>query len=60
MAARIRLFAAFCALVTAVILVVQSGPLTVTARPVDLRSTAAPWPAAPATTTPSTKSSPRG
>ena len=51
MAARIRLFAAFCALVTAVILVVQSGPLTVTARPVDLRSTAAPWPAAPATTT---------
>ena len=28
MAARIRLFAAFGALVTAVILVVQSGPLT--------------------------------
>ncbi len=31
MAARIRLFAAFGALVTAVILVMQSGPLTVPA-----------------------------
>ena len=51
MGARIRLFAAFIALVTAVILVVQSAPLTVTARPVDLRSTAAPWPQAPEATT---------
>ncbi len=43
----IRLFAAFVALVTAVILTLQSGPLTVPARPVDLRSTAAPFPLAP-------------
>ena len=48
MAARIRLFAAFGALMTAVILVMQSGPgpAPETGR-VDLRSTAAPFPQAP-------------
>jgi hypothetical protein len=50
MATRIRLFAAFGALVTAVILVMQSGPLTVPAPdPVQLRSTAAPLPMATTT-----------
>jgi hypothetical protein len=50
MAARIRLVAAFGALVTAVILVIQSGPLTVPSPgPVDLRSTAVPFPAATTT-----------
>jgi hypothetical protein len=45
MAGRILLFAAFGALVTAMILVMQSGPLHVPAPgPVELRSTAAPWP----------------
>ena len=50
MGTRIRLFAAFGALVTAVILVVQSGPLTAAgpAR-VELRSTAAPFPLATTT-----------
>ncbi len=50
MATRIRLFAAFGALVAAVILVMQSGPLTVpTPDPVQLRSTAAPFPMATTT-----------
>ena len=50
MATRIRLFAAFGALVTAVILVMQSGPLTVPAPdPVQLRSTAVPLPMATTT-----------
>ena len=50
MGTRIRLFAAFGALVTAVILVMQSGPLTVPAAdPVQLRSTAAPLPIATTT-----------
>ena len=50
MATRIRLLAAFGALVAAVILVLQSGPLNVPGPgPVDLRSTAAPWPAATTT-----------
>ena len=45
MAGRIRLLAAFGALVTAMILVMQSGPLHVPAPgPVELRSTAALWP----------------
>jgi len=50
MATRIRLFAAFGALVTAVILVLQGGPLTVqTPDPVQLRSTSAPLPMATTT-----------
>ncbi len=50
MATRIRLFAAFGALVTAVILVLQSDPLSVPGPGrVDLRSTAAPGPAATTT-----------
>ncbi len=50
MATRIRLFAAFGALVTAVVLVMQSGPLTVPAPdPVQLRSTFAPLPMATTT-----------
>ncbi len=50
MAKKIRLFAAFGALVTAVILVMQSGPLTVPAPgQVDLRSTALPLPMATTT-----------
>ena len=50
MATRIRLFAAFSALVTAVILVLQSGPLTVPAADrVQLRSTAGPLPVATTT-----------
>jgi len=50
MAARIRLFAAFGALVAAVILVIQTGSPTVTrSAPVDLRSTAAPLPVATTT-----------
>ncbi len=50
MATRIRLFAAFGALVTAVILVLQSGPLSVPGPGrVDLRSTAAPLPTATTT-----------
>jgi hypothetical protein len=45
MAGKIRLLAAFGALLTAVIVVVQSGPATMAGGgPVDLRSTAAPWP----------------
>ena len=47
---RIRLFAASGALVTAVILVMQSGPLPCRRGPVELRSTAAPWPQAPRAT----------
>ena len=50
MATRIRLFAAFGALVAAVILVMQSGPLMVpTPDPVQLRSIAAPLPMATTT-----------
>jgi hypothetical protein len=50
MATKIRLFAAFGALVTAVILVMQSGPLTVQGpNRVELRSTAAPFPLATTT-----------
>lgn len=49
MVTRIRLFAAFGALVAAVILVMQSGPLTVHSDPVQLRSTAAPLPLATTT-----------
>jgi hypothetical protein len=50
MATKIRLLAAFGALVTAVILVIQSGPLTVPAPDrVELRSTAAPFPLATTT-----------
>ncbi|MGH3677163.1 MAG: DUF3558 domain-containing protein [Mycobacterium sp.] len=50
MAGKIRLFAAFGALLTAVTLVVQSGPATTTGGgPVELRSTAAPWPQATTT-----------
>src|SRR3954453_7064995 len=50
MATRIRLFAAFGALVTAVVLVLQGGPLTVqTPDPVQLRSTFAPLPMATTT-----------
>ena len=51
MATRIRLFAAFGALVTAVILVMQSGPLTRAGRRIrlQLRSTAAPLPMATTT-----------
>jgi hypothetical protein len=50
MATRIRLFAALSALVTAVILVMQGGPLTVPAPdPVQLRSTSAPLPTATTT-----------
>ena len=50
MATRIRLIAAFGALVTAVILVLQSGPLNVPSPgQIDLRSTFAPFPAATTT-----------
>jgi hypothetical protein len=50
MATRLRLFAAFGALVTAVILVLQSGPMTVRGPDrVELRSTAAPFPVATTT-----------
>jgi hypothetical protein len=50
MATKIRLLAAFGALVTAVILVMQSGPLTVQGPDrVELRSTAAPFPLATTT-----------
>ena len=49
MATKIRLFAAFGALVTAAILVVQSGPLTPSVEGVELRSTAAPFPLATTT-----------
>jgi hypothetical protein len=50
MATKIRLLAAFGALLTAVILVMQSGPLTVPSPgPVELRSTAAPLPMATTT-----------
>jgi hypothetical protein len=50
MATKIRLLAAFGALVTAVILVIQSGPQTVAGpERVELRSTAAPFPLATTT-----------
>jgi hypothetical protein len=50
MAGKVRLAAAFGALLTAVILVVQSGPAnTVGSGPVELRSTAAPMPQATTT-----------
>ena len=50
MATRIRQLAAFGALVTAMILVMQNGLLHVPAPgPVELRSTAAPWPEATTT-----------
>src|SRR5690349_20733927 len=50
MATKIRLFAAFGALVTAVILVMQTGPLTLQGpERVELRSTAAPFPLATTT-----------
>jgi hypothetical protein len=49
MVTKIRLLAAFGALVTAVILVVQSGPLTPSTERVELRSTAAPFPLATTT-----------
>jgi hypothetical protein len=45
MAGKVRLLAAFGALLTAVVLVVQSGPAPMSGGgDVDLRSTAAPWP----------------
>jgi hypothetical protein len=49
MATKIRLLAAFGALATAVIMVVQSGPLTPSFERVELRSTAAPFPLATTT-----------
>jgi len=49
MATKIRLLAAFGALVTAVIMVIQSGPLTPSLERVELRSTAAPFPLATTT-----------